>query len=204
LGKPKIDLISEPTEFFKDRLTAVMSRQSLNVSETAEYYVVELLQRFMISSNLFINQGQENTTEPLALLFLKSQAKELEEAEKIRLLKRLGDVSLYISGFFADSLNRKIIDLDYYRSMGAIAYKTLSGAIREDSFQALYTELHDKFSGFADVLTEISQEIFSGGNQNLLRLYEVYVRTGSETIKKQLAEQGLLSSERTPLDKLKN
>ncbi|MCC6276917.1 MAG: hypothetical protein IT289_03255 [Oligoflexia bacterium] len=203
MGKPKIDLVLEPAEFFMKQVTSAMARQNLNASKTAEFYLVELLNRFIHSSNLYSENGGEQ--EPLAIMFLKSQSKDVEGGEKVRLLKRTGDISLYISGFFADSLNRKVVDLDYYRSMGAIAYRTLSGAIREDCFQELYTELHNKFSAFADVLTEISQDIFSKDNQNLLRLYEVYARTGSEVIRKQLVERGLVAPAVTsPSGKLKN
>jgi len=188
----KISLCTAPSEYFQERVTEAMSHQGFEASKVAEYYIVDLLARYMITTNLF-DKTHENTndTEPLAVLLLKAQSSELDDSAKVKILKKLGDTSLYISGFFADSLNRKVIDLDYYREMGAIAYRSLSGAIKEDSFQELYGELHNKFSGFVNVLTEVSQEVFVQNNQNLLRLYEVYVRTGSELARKQLQEKGL-------------
>jgi hypothetical protein len=33
-------------------------------------------------------------------------------------LRRVGDASLFISGFFADSLNRSLVDVDYYIDLG--------------------------------------------------------------------------------------
>jgi hypothetical protein len=187
----KISLCTAPSEFFQERVIEAMSHQRFEASKIAEYYIVDLLARFMVTTNLF-DKTHENTNEhdPLAVMLLKAQSTEVEESAKVKLLKKLGDTSLYISGFFADSLNRKVVDLDYYREMGAIAYRTLSGTIREDSFQELYTELHNKFSGFVNVLTQVSQEVFIQNNQNLLRLYEVYVRTGSELARKQLQEMG--------------
>ena len=180
----KIGLFVEPAEYFKERISEAKERQHFSTSELAEFYLVELLGRFMLASN-------QISDDPLAILFLKAQATGVEAGEKIKLLKNLGDTSLYISGFFGDSLNRKVIDLDYYREMGSIAYKSLSGTIRDDSFQELYRELHEKFNGFVDVLTEISQSGFIQTNQDILRLYDVYQRTGSETAKKQLEERGL-------------
>jgi hypothetical protein len=188
----KIDLCREPSAFFHERVSEAMQRQRFETIKIAEFYLVDLLGRFMLTSNLFNSSNdQPKESDPLAIMFLKAQAAGVEGTEKVKILKKLGDTSLYISGVFGDSLNRKVIDLDYYREMGAIAYRSLSEAIREDSFQELYNELHAKFTGFVDILTEVSQELFVHDNQNLLRLYELYVRTGSELAKKQLAEKGL-------------
>lgn len=203
----KIDLCLEPAAFFQERVTHVMSRQGLSTIKVAEFYLVDLLVRYMNTSNLFEKTDAASaSTDPLAVLFLKAQASGIDGTEKIKILKKLGDTSLYISGFFGDSLNRKVIDLDYYREMGAIAYRSLSEAIREDSFQELYNELYAKFARFVDVLTEVSQEAFVQNNQNLLRLYEVYVRTGSELAKKQLEEKGIstLVGQGNPEGKQKN
>lgn len=189
----KINLFVEPAEFFKERIVETMEKQKFSTTELAEFYLVELLARFMFSSNLFESLDAEHRSkeDPLAIILLKSQSSQIDLNEKIKMLKKLGDTALYISGFFGDSLNRKIIDLDYYREMGSIAYKSLSGAIRDDSFQGLYRELCEKFNGFVDVLTEISQETFIQNNRNLLRLYDFYQRTGSVTAKRQLTDRGL-------------
>src|SRR5687768_7609624 len=103
-----------------------MARQRFSASQVAEYYLVDLMARFMVTSNLELN--------PLATLFLQSQSPNVADTDKVKMLKKLGDTSLYISGFFGDSLNRKVVDLEYYRQMGSIAYRTLSGVIREDTF----------------------------------------------------------------------
>jgi hypothetical protein len=189
----KIDLYKEPAAFFRERVTEVMGRQGLATLAVAEFYIVDLLTRYTQASNLFDKNPDQHTRdhEPLALMLLKAQGKNLMGVEKVTILKKLGDTSLYISGFFGDSLNRKIIDLDYYREMGAIAYRSLSAAIRDDQFQELYTELHQKFARFVDVLTEISHELKVENNQNLLRLYELYIQTGSAFAKNQLDEKGL-------------
>lgn len=189
----KIDLCLEPAAFFQEKISEALARQRIATIKLVEFYLVDLMNRFMLTTNLFDQkpENSEKATEPLAILFLKAQTKGLEESEKVKILKKLGDTSLYISGFFGDSLNRKVIDLDYYREMGAIAYRSLSQTIREDSFQELYDELHSKFPKFVDVLTQVSQESLVQNNQNLLRLYENYIKTGSLLAKKQLNEKGL-------------
>ena len=84
-----------------------------------------------------------------------------------------------------------MVDLEYYRNMGSIAYKSLSQTIKEESFHDLYLELYTKFQAFAEVLSEISHDLLPQTDQNLLKLYELYVKTGSEAVKKHLVEQGL-------------
>lgn len=182
----KIALCLKPTEFFKERVSNVLTKNKIKASETVEFYIVDLLERFIAA--------KEISSDPLAIQLLKSQELGVTGIEKVKILKNLGDTSLYVSGFFRDSLNRKIVDLDYYREMGAIAYKSLSESIREESFHDLYQELYIKFSGFVEVLAEISHDLLPQTDQNLLRLYEVYIKTGSESAKKHLLEQGFLTS----------
>jgi hypothetical protein len=187
----KIDLCIKPSAFFQERLSEVMHRRHLATLEVAEFYIVDLLTRFTTVSNLFDERSRGHDQDPLAIMFLKAQSKDIQDSEKINILKKLGDTSLYISGFFGESLSRKIIDLEYYREMGSIAYRSLSRAIRDDQFQELYNELHGKFSQFVAVLSEISQEMQIQSNQDLMRVYELYLQTGSAFAKNQLSEKGL-------------
>ncbi|MBK9293746.1 MAG: hypothetical protein IPM57_04765 [Oligoflexia bacterium] len=182
VGK-KIALCQKPQEFFKERVNQVLTRNKISVSENVEFYIVDLLERYMFVNNL--------DNDPLAIQLLKSQEKGLPEADKIKILKKLGDTSLYVSGFFGDSLTRKVIDLDYYRQMGSIAYRSLSESIKDQQFHELYFELHNHFSGFVCVLNEMSHELLPKTDQGLLQLYEAYLKTGSQAAKKYLVDQGL-------------
>ena len=47
-------------------------------------------------------------------------------SERNRALQRLGDVSLFIAGFFAGSFARKLVDIDYHIAMGGRAYGSLA------------------------------------------------------------------------------
>ena len=71
-------------------------------------------------------------------------------------LRQIGDVSLFISGFFSDSLHRKLVDVDYYVSIGGCAYNALS-RVETDTFSSVFAELGEKFVGFVDVLSEVSE-----------------------------------------------
>lgn len=155
-------------------------------------YLIGLLQDFMFTERLF-DQEMENghkTRPTLAEIFLK--AMNAKDPERTQLLKKLGDTSLYVGGFFGDSLQRKVVDVDYYVQMGGAAYNNLSVYVKEDTFKRVYEELSSQFIAYIDVLTYISQKAQLHSNENILRIYENYLRTGSDLAKEQLIEKGIL------------
>src|SRR5262249_60175610 len=93
-------------------------------------------------------------------------------------LKEIGDVSLFVSGFFSDSLTRKLVDVDYYVAIGGSAYNALS-RVETETFSPVFAELGTKFIGFVDVLAEVSERSSCTSNADLLRLYEKWLKTGS-------------------------
>ena len=106
-------------------------------------------------------------------------------------LRSVGDLSLFISGFFADSLNRSLVDVDYYIQLGEHAYGSL--ARHDDSvFGEVFDELSWKFVAFVDVLGEVQRPERAGVNADLLRLYEHWLRTGSRRSGELLAARGIV------------
>ena len=91
-------------------------------------------------------------------------------------------------GFFGDSLQRRLVDLDYYISLGGYAYSRL--ASHDDAFADVFGELAEKFVPVVDVLSDISDRSRST-NRDVLRLYERWVRTGSARDRALLVEKGL-------------
>ena len=71
-------------------------------------------------------------------------------------LQRLGDVSLFIAGFFARSFARKLIDIDYHIAMGGNAYSSLADTLQRSAsgrcVAAIYAQLAQKFQGLVDAL----------------------------------------------------
>ncbi len=105
-----------------------------------------------------------------------------------------------MSGFFAESFQRKIIDVDYYAEIGGSAYYQLSSVTKEDTMAKVYSVFSSRFVDFMDVLTLISQNSLVQSNQSVLRLYDQYLRTGSELAREKLIEMGVLT---LPLDQAK-
>ncbi len=179
-------------EYFRDMLLAAQQSQHLHVAETTEFYLVNLLSEFLTSENLFPQDAQgTHDSEPLA--FMLKRAQEAHGAERVRELKKLGDVSLYISGFFGDSLSRKLVDTNYYASMGGRAYDVLSRLHQpRPSLGQIYLELAEKFVRLVDLLAEVADRTAVGTNKGILRVYERFMRTGSEQAGRLLSERGVV------------
>jgi hypothetical protein len=100
-----------------------------------------------------------------------------------RALQRLGDVSLFIAGFFARSFARKLIDIDYHIAMGGNAYSSLADSMQRSAsgrgIAAIYTQLAQKFQGLVDALNEVSEMSYVHSDADILRLYEIWMKTGS-------------------------
>src|SRR6185503_19084448 len=108
--------------------------------------------------------------------------------------RRIGDVSLYVGGYFQESLNRKVVDVDYYIDIGGRAYGLVAGA-EEPSHRSVYSELALKFKNLIDVLAEVSDQTQPRTEKDLLRLYELWVRTRSDRAAKALKEAGILPND---------
>jgi hypothetical protein len=111
----------------------------------------------------------------------------------VRQLRDVGDTSLYVSGFFSDSLTRNLVDVDYYIQVGGSAYRQLAAYYRGHKGPSdVYEELHDKFPQFVDVFAEISEQSALTTNLGVVQLYERWLRTGSEWIERRLRKKGVI------------
>jgi hypothetical protein len=186
-------LLVSSKDFFKENLTKGMRRRKLNLYPQVITYLTELLEYFMFTHNLHdddISETGQRKSKTLAELFLEAQT--ADHKSKVGLLKKLGDRTLYVSGFFGDSLNRSLVDLDYYKSMGITAYFSLSDIVNESSTAKVFHEIACKFTDLTDLLTVISQESMVRNDQSILRLYESYLKTGSELAKERLTDLGVI------------
>jgi hypothetical protein len=168
-------------EYFKELVEGALAHQRLNAGELTSYYVVNLLTGFL--------QRPADDEAPLAIRL--AQAFETGGMQQRALLREVGDVSLFISGFFSDSLRRKLVDVDYYVSIGGYAYNTLS-QFDSDTLSPVFGELSEKFVAFVDVLSEVSERTSCASNADLLRLYEKWLKTGSRRSGQLLVERGVV------------
>ena len=187
-------LFVSPEAFFEEEVKKGLAHRKIKTYPSVEKYLIDLLQHYLDAKNLFnavnVPEGQKP---PQTLAELYMTALSADQPMRRELLKTLADRSLYISGFFADSLDRKVIDVDYYVNMGTAAYAELARNTKEDLTAKVYVTFSSRFVDFVDVLTFISQNTQVTNNQNLLRLYDRYMKTGSNLAKEKLIEMGLLN-----------
>jgi hypothetical protein len=169
-------------EYFKGLVEGALANQHVNAGELTAFYVVRLLTGF-------VQRSAESDLEPLALKL--AAALESGGQQQRAALKQIGDVSLFVSGFFSDSLRRRLVDVDYYVSIGGYAYNALSRC-ESDTFSPVFAELADRFVTFVDVLTEVSERTSCTSNTDLLRLYERWLKTGSTRSGQLLVERGVV------------
>ena len=192
-------LITETSlqEYFQTSISDALENQNVKAEAETIHYVVGLLTSFSRAEKLFECTPDGMTIKPLALLYAEAVEGKTVEGRS-RALRRLGDVALFISGVFSQSLNRCVVDVDYYVSMGGSAYSYLSDTMRSTNrgraMSGIYDELASKFVAFVDVLGEVSE----GGNCNndidVLRQYEIWLRTGSTRAAERLRAVGIQPS----------
>jgi hypothetical protein len=194
MSKPALALVTQPQEYFRELVTQAMGKRQIVAQPETEFYLVNLLNQFMQTDQLYPKDERgTGREEPLALM-LKEAIEASSHVQPV-LFRKVGDVSLYVAGYFQDSLNRKLVDVDYYIEMGGTAYHALARRHEESIMRALYQELAEKFGSFVDVLADVSDTTLPKSEKDILRMYELWVRTRSERAAKALQEAGIVPNE---------
>ena len=181
MSAAKVQPVVNLKEYFKDALHAALVNQRLSVEGETEHYVVNVLTLFARSEALFEPTPAGLRLKPLVILLSEALEARTRE-ERNRGLQRLGDVSLFIAGFLARGFARKIVDIDYHIAMGGCAYGTLASTATPRGGRALaqvFAELAEKFQPMVDALNELSEVGYTHSHVDLLRLYELWIKTGS-------------------------
>lgn len=187
------DFLVSSREYFTELVVEGCSETGLATFPQATNYLVDILIFYMNTENLFDEEDLSGRKKRGTLAEMMLKAGSAQREERVGLLKKLGDTALYVSGFFGESLQRKVVDIDYYMEMGETAYGSLAASINESSSAKVFDEFSRQFVGFVDVLTYISSKSIRPMSDNLLQLFETYVSTGSKTAQGQIFEKGLVT-----------
>ena len=186
--------IASLQEYFKDSIDSAMATNKVVMDDHTTHYVVNLLTLFSRSEAFFESGAEGLQLKPLAMMFAES-LDATTEVERNAVLQRLGDVSLFVAGFFSDGLQLAAVDMDYYVYMGCGAYHSLSinmqGTNRGRAFGVVFSELAEKFQPMVDVLNEVREAARTTTDEDVLRLYEVWLKTGSTRAARLLRELGV-------------
>jgi hypothetical protein len=199
----KLVTISSLQEFFRDSVDAAMSANKVTVDQHTAYYIVNMLTMFSRSEALYESTDDGPTLKPLSVMYADA-ADASSETERNFNLQRLGDVSLFTAGFFADGLDASPVDMDYYVYMGGGAYYSLSvhmrASVRGRAFVDTFSELGQKFQDMVDVLNEVRESVRADTDFNVLQAYKLWLKTGSQRARRLLRNSGVIPLETSSPD----
>ncbi len=192
------------TDFFHDVVGDVIKARRVDATDGATTYLVSLLADFARPDP----RAEETLERPLAFL-LDEALHTPVTAERFERLRVLGDGVLYTCGFFSEHFERRGVDQKYLFGIGATAYGAASSILRVEGAPAtrragedervrpvdIYGELASKFSTFVEVLAEVANATIAkgaAGSKGILKLYERYLKTRSESLANTLSSHGFL------------
>jgi hypothetical protein len=165
--------------FFREVLVEALEAEGVLVSEPTEYYLVGLLGEFTRA---------RITDEPLSVKLVEAPR---DLGERVKNLKEVGDTSLYLTGFFRESLSRQLVKADYYMGLGESAYRQLARQLASSSVREVYEELAAKFPRFVDVLTQVRSQVHFASD-DVVALDDEWVQTRSEWVEGRLRKLGVI------------
>ncbi len=189
----ELQTVSDVREFFREALQSALEHQHLRVRDHTEHYIVNLLAMFSHTDALFEPDAERSQLKPLALL-LAEAADTPDDRQRFRMLQRLGDVALFVAGFLAGGFSGRPVDIDYHIAMGGRAYGALAQAPYHGPQRVLgsvFAELENKFQPLVDALNEIGEGAGRHSPRDVLRLYELWHKTGSRRAHRLLLKLGI-------------
>jgi len=194
-GEPAVSLIEQtpPRVLFAELLAGALERTRVEPTPAATHYLVELLHQQVRPAPLV--RDADGAPETLAEGLLRARLE--RGTARITRLRRLGDRALFVSGFFGDSLERKLPGRTYWGDAGRLAYAQLASRLAERVWARLFAELAERFGDFVEVLTEVGDttRAETGG---LRGVYERFLRDGREADRRRLLRRGHALPTRLP------
>ena len=165
--------------FFYEVLTEALEEARIDATAPAGWYLVSLMGDFTHA---------RLPDEPLAMKL--AHARVAEPGDRVKGLKEVGDTSLYVAGFFTESLTRKMVDADYYIGLGRGAYSELAGQLG-GSLTEVYRELAAKFPAFVEVLAAVRRKVDFAG-YDVVKLYQQWLTSRDAWVEKKLRALGVM------------
>jgi hypothetical protein len=181
-------------QYFHEAVMDAVSRRSVPARDETLIYLSNLLTGFVRTERLYDRTPDGVMIRPLAELYAEAFSAGSAEGRD-HALQKLGDVALFIAGLYAASLSRRLVDVDYYIAMGGNAYGCLADSNRlaraRIALREVFGELAGRFTEFVDVLAEVGESSGFGKSLDVLRLYEIWLSTGSRRAAERLRQLGI-------------
>lgn len=123
-GAKKIILSTNLKGFFFEGLSELNKKSLCPVPESVIFYSSDVLDKFILSEDFFEMSEGKVREKILGMKLLEATQHTREEQKKI--YREVGDMSLMVCGYFSQSVNKKIVDTNYYAQLGKMAYSHLN------------------------------------------------------------------------------
>lgn len=183
---------------FKEFISSELHVADASLPKEIKSYLTDLLSFYLFTDRLFEYKEDKKSycEQTFNELYVKLQEAQLNE--RVHLLKKMGDLSLYTSGFFRASIKRKIVDISYYEIIGERAYGNLAHFYNEKS---VFESLSKEFKNLSEILFYIQKKLGLQGDQNYIKLYEEYLETQENSVLKRLIKEEVCLEEKTDQEK---
>lgn len=180
-AEPRPFVVPGVVEFFRGLVDEAAEQQGATFCDLTRYYLVQLLARFT-------HIDKPEPEEPIA--FKLGRALNTGGFSQKAMLREVGDLALFLTGYFQASLTRRVVNVDYYARFGCYAYGLLAES-GDHALRPVYTNLSHNFIVASDVLCGVSERTMVHSDHDLLRLYDRLV-AGSDHSFRQLIQRGIL------------
>ena len=191
----EIDLSGDVAGYFAELVVGAAEERKVEANSAVTTYLASLLAGYAHPGS-FTRHALDR---PFTLLL--AEALDSAGSERFERLRALGDGVLYIRGFFSEHLENRGVELGYVSSVGARAYDGAATMLRRQSGEKssapdLFGELAERFDAFVVLVSGVADRIVAqsgaGSDGGVLKLYERWLRTGSNELAAALGQRGLV------------
>ena len=133
---------------FKEYLYKELSTYNLPLN--IKSYLIDLLCFYLYSEQLFEKKNGETKSHEKTIIEWYKKSLCSSPREKLYLFKKIGDFSLYLSGFFREAVKKKLVHLSYYEEIGRTAYYYVSQSYPPKS--NIFKDLAKEFPKISEIL----------------------------------------------------
>jgi len=193
-----IDLSADVSAFFSGLVGEAVAERHVETTGATRAYVSGLLADYAKPGAL----TRDALERPFTLLL--AEAQESVGRERFERLRALGDGTLYVCGFFAEHLENRGVTLRYVTAVGAQAYNGAASMLRQPGLASadassapdVFGELAEHFEDFVGLIECIADRLVAQSGTStqsgIVKLYERWLRTGSNELASKLGAQGLV------------
>ncbi len=186
----KIILTTNLKGYFFEGLRELNQKSLCPVPESVIYYSSDVLDKFALSQDFF--EVSEGKVREKILGMKLLEATHLTREEQKRVYKEVADMSLIVCGYFSESVNKKIIDTQYYAQLGKMAYGHLNNVIPSFlDIPSFYNMFATCFESMTMLMTRLAIKNRTGDENHLV--FKKILREESIS-EKELLTSGILST----------